>query len=156
MALSLIYNASLWLEESTSGSGCPDPDNPAREEWNYTCGWYLGMYNAGEIDAIPSWCGPPGPAAGCYDNQSWGFLDFYYNGIPDTVGNVTVYSSEDGMCVVDTMQTTLGVVINTTSSSANPVAYCQAIDSRFNWAEYPYELGYPIGPNFWICFTLNS
>jgi hypothetical protein len=35
---------------------CPDPDDPAREEWNYTCGWYLGMYNAGEISSFPGWC----------------------------------------------------------------------------------------------------
>ena len=133
---------------------CADPENPAREEWNYTCGWYLGTFYAGELNNVPSWCGYPlSPATGCYDGPT-GLLDFYYNDIPDTVGNVTVYSSEDGMCVADTMQTTLGVVINTTSA-ADAVAYCQTIDSRFNWAEYPYGLGYPIGASFWICFTLT-
>lgn len=38
---------------------CPDPDNPAREEWNWSAGWYLGMYFAGRIgvDDIPEWVG---------------------------------------------------------------------------------------------------
>jgi hypothetical protein len=36
---------------------CPDPNDSAREEWNWGCGWYRGMFNAGRIDGVPEWCG---------------------------------------------------------------------------------------------------
>lgn len=36
---------------------CPDPDDPAREEWNWAAAWYWALYRAGEIpfEKIPEW-----------------------------------------------------------------------------------------------------
>lgn len=36
---------------------CPDPDNPAREAWNYGTAWYWGLYKAGDIpySQVPEW-----------------------------------------------------------------------------------------------------
>ena len=35
---------------------CPDPVDPAREEWNWACGWYWGHFLAGKISEVPDWC----------------------------------------------------------------------------------------------------
>ena len=42
---------------------CPDPDNPEREEWNWTCGAYWGHHYAGLMttDEIPEFCKPVEP-----------------------------------------------------------------------------------------------
>jgi hypothetical protein len=47
---------------------CPDPDNPAREEWNWGAAWYWALYFAGEITfpEIPEWVrGPLYPPGSC-------------------------------------------------------------------------------------------
>ena len=36
---------------------CLDPNDPAREIWNWACGWYWGNYLAGLIGTVPDWCG---------------------------------------------------------------------------------------------------
>jgi hypothetical protein len=35
---------------------CPDPEDPAREEWNWECGWYWGHFYAGLISTVPDKC----------------------------------------------------------------------------------------------------
>jgi hypothetical protein len=35
---------------------CPDPNDPAREEWNWECGWWWGHFNAGLISVVPDKC----------------------------------------------------------------------------------------------------
>lgn len=39
---------------------CPDSDDAAREQWNWTCAWYMSHHAAGEISAaqVPEWCVP--------------------------------------------------------------------------------------------------
>jgi hypothetical protein len=47
---------------------CPDPNNPAQEEWNWAAGWYWALYYAGEITypQIPEWIrGPLYPDGYC-------------------------------------------------------------------------------------------
>lgn len=51
---------------------CPDPNNPAREEWNWSAGWYLWMFREGRIDWLPAWCGAAlvdSDGDGVYDNS---------------------------------------------------------------------------------------
>ena len=50
---------------------CADPDHPAREAWNWACGWYFAYAAIGEynLDQIPAWCKPP--------------TDTDHDGIPD-------------------------------------------------------------------------
>ena len=35
---------------------CADPDDPAREAWNWACGWYWGHFIDGQISEVPDWC----------------------------------------------------------------------------------------------------
>ena len=86
---------------------CPDDEDPYREDWNWSCGWYYGQYYAGNIseDEIPEWCEPPppieeeleGPAAGCYAfniiiRQPTAIRDLgngvYYTGVPNVENNL--------------------------------------------------------------------
>jgi hypothetical protein len=58
---------------------CPDPNDAAREEWNYACGWYWGHFNAGLTGSVPVWC--VYPAGYCVvdrtpDLWSWDLIHF--------------------------------------------------------------------------------
>jgi hypothetical protein len=52
---------------------CPDPNNAAREEWNWACGWYWGHYYAGmfAVHNFPVYCAQP------IDTDQDGILDLY-------------------------------------------------------------------------------
>lgn len=48
----------------TNGSWyCPDPNDPWREVWNWTCGWWYGHVYAGFFPDVPEWCGGATPTS---------------------------------------------------------------------------------------------
>ena len=76
---------------------CPDPEDPAREEWNWTCGWYWAHFSNAEYGQaqIPSWC--LWPDGYCQvDLASFGFTSV--DGIHGS-GGFDIWTSYPGMFV---------------------------------------------------------
>lgn len=66
---------------------CPDPDDPAREEWNWACGWYWAHFFAGEYGKaqMPDWCIWRWPEGYCQVNLA-NISSLSYDGIHYAVG----------------------------------------------------------------------
>ena len=95
----------------TGGSreGRCDFPTDAEDEWAWTCGYYVGLFDNGEIpaDAIPDWCYYPQPDAGvsflceAHSNFILADKDVQLVGPLNTSDNMIVYLSGDGSCSGD-------------------------------------------------------
>lgn len=136
---------------------CSDPGDPARQEWNWTCGWYLSYYSAGEISLsqVPEWCGLSGLAPGCYDSSDPAYYDQYYSGPMNTPDNAHTHpSSQDGTCSGTPGIPLMWVQTGLTDPSA-VVAYCNSLGGAYSTAENLSSIGFAVPSDMWVCYGVT-
>lgn len=139
---------------------CPDSDNPHREAWNWTCGWYWGHHYAGllAMGDMPETCNPEGPyvSPGCYDFA--GLNDVYYYGPLNQPGNAHMYSgSADGTCSGGVGL--MGIWVRTALTvPATVVTYCNSFGgpgytASLNMSTWGGQKGgVPVPSDIWLCY----
>ena len=130
---------------------CADPVNPAREEWNWACGWYIAHSAMGEfsLDQIPEWCTRPVLRVGCYDSSAGSYLDQYYAGPLNTPGNATIFASFNGTC--SSSPSTIMWVRTVLTTPADVVAFCNSLGGGYSVTLQLATAGFLVPSDIWAC-----
>ena len=137
----------------TGGSmeGQCDLPTDAEDEWAWTCGYYVGLYDDDDIsrDQIPDWCYYPeaGTQSNCFLYYE---VDMQFIGPINTANNIAVYNSMDASCSGNLIGTaTIVEALDSTSADA----LCLSLTG------YGYAI--PLDPamvghnNYWGCVAVT-
>jgi len=160
LTLSVVVVSSASAQDDpnaclTGGSmeGKCDLPTAAETDWAWTCGYYVGLFDDGEIPrgAIPDWCYYPDAGASILCQTYMLFtttVDLQMIGPPNTPHNVAGYDSTDGSCSGNSLGTATFVLA---ADGTEALALCLPIEpATVGVIPVPGLFGYD---NLWGCGT---